>query len=44
MLHWGQGTMFKALSHLLNKLSAPTRPATVTPAAAKDIQQKEVVA
>jgi len=24
MLHWGQGTMFKALAHLLNKLSPKT--------------------
>jgi rhamnogalacturonyl hydrolase YesR len=29
MLHWGQGTMFKALAHLLSVLSAatPTKPA-----------------
>jgi len=27
MFHWGQGTMFKALSHLLGKLSPGARPA-----------------
>ncbi len=26
MLHWGQGTMFKALAHLLNKMEAGARP------------------
>jgi len=26
MLHWGQGTMFKALAHLLNKLNQESRP------------------
>ena len=25
MLHWGQGTMFKALAHLLTKMSGKSR-------------------
>ena len=27
MLHWGQGTMFKALAHLLSKLAPVNAPA-----------------
>jgi rhamnogalacturonyl hydrolase YesR len=32
MFHWGQGTMFKALAHLLGKLGVETRTSTMAPA------------
>lgn len=34
MLHWGQGTMFKALSHLLSKLESKPEPRKDRPTAA----------
>ena len=33
MLHWGQGTMFKALAHLLGKLEHPACPPAPVPVA-----------
>ena len=33
MLHWGQATMFKALSHLLSKLERVPEPRMVHPEA-----------
>lgn len=35
MLHWGQGTMLKALSHLLLKLSEPCQEGAATPETAR---------
>lgn len=31
MFHWGQGTIFKALAHLMGKLSIDSRPSTAAP-------------
>lgn len=33
MLHWGQGTMFKALAHLLSRLESPSKPGVAEPLA-----------
>jgi hypothetical protein len=31
MFHWGQGTTFKALAHLLGKLGIDSRPSIAAP-------------
>lgn len=37
MLHWGQGTMFKALSHLLSRLRREARPEANPPASLSEM-------
>lgn len=40
MLHWGQGTMFKALAHLLSKIDHPESPIPVRSDPARAAQMK----